>query len=452
MSAFFQEARATLALAVPIIVGQTGQTLINVADTMMIGHVGTTELAAAAFAGGVFHVVFLGGIGLLAAVPVFTARANGAGDQAGVASWLRHGIALAVCAMLVQMAVLLPMGGHLHRFRQPPEVVAVVGPYYFLLAVSVVPAMAFQVFRQFAEALGRPWVPMFIMLGSVALNVVLNWVFIYGRLGAPAMGLAGAGLATLLARAGALAAIVAWTRSEPRLGEAWPRPASGGRGGFWRRWAGGLRAEGFAEMLKIGAPAAAMLLFEVTAFTMAALMMGWVGEQALAAHQIALTCAGTTFMVPLGISMAAGIRMSVLLGEGRLGARRASGFGAVGMGCVFMGCSALVFVVAGGVIARGFVPEDAEVAALAARLLVVAGVFQIFDGAQVVSAGALRGLADVRVPSGITFAAYWLLAIPGGWFLGVRGAFGAVGIWGGLACGLAVAAVLLVWRLVRLTR
>ncbi|OAM88379.1 MATE family efflux transporter [Termitidicoccus mucosus] len=452
MSAFFREARATLALAVPIIVGQTSQMLINVADTMMIGHVGTTELAAAAFAGSVFNVVFLGGIGLLAAVSIFTARANGAGDQAGVASWLRHGIALAVITILVQMAVLLPMGGHLHRFGQPPEVVAVVGPYYFLLGVSVVPAMLFQVFRQFAEAQGRPWVPMFIMLGGVALNVVFNWILIYGKLGAPAMGLAGAGLATLLARAGALAAIMAWTRGEPRLGEAWPRPAPGGNGGFWRRWTGGLRADGFGEMLKIGAPAAAMLLFEVTAFTMAALMMGWVSEQALAAHQIALTCAGTTFMVPLGISMAAGIRMSALLGEGRLEARRASGFGAVGMGCAFMSCTALVFVVAGGVIARGFVPEDAEVAALAARLLVVAGIFQIFDGAQVVSAGALRGLADVRVPTGITFAAYWLLAIPGGYFLGVRGSFGAVGIWGGLACGLAVAAVLLVRRLSRLTR
>jgi MATE family multidrug resistance protein len=204
-------------------------------------------------------------------------------------------------------------------------------------------------------------------------------------------------------------------------------------------------------MLKIGAPAAAMLLFEVTAFTLAALMMGWISKQALAAHQIALTCAGTTFMVPLGISMAAGIRMGALLGEGRLGARRASGLGAVGMGCAFMSCSALVFVVAGGVIARGFVPADAEVATLAARLLVVAGVFQLFDGAQVVSVGALRGLADVRVPTAITFAAYWLLAIPGGYFFGVRGAFGAVGVWGGLACGLAVAAVLLVRRLLRLT-
>jgi MATE family multidrug resistance protein len=447
------------------------QMLINVADTVMIGHVGTTELAAAAFAGSVFNVVFLGGVGLLAAVSIFTARANGAGDPAGVASWLRHGIALAVITILVQMAVLLPMGGHLHRFGQPPEVVAVVGPYYFLLGVSVVPAMLFQVFRQFAEAQGRPWVPMFIMLGGVVLNVVLNWMLIYGKLGAPAMGLAGAGLATLLARAGALAAIIVWVRGEPRLGKAWPRPApgggggdggsgagdggggggGGGDGGFWRRWTGGLRAEGFWEMLKIGAPAAGMLLFEMTAFAMAALMMGWIGEQALAAHQIALTCAGTTFMVPLGISMAAGIRMSALVGGGRLGARRASGFGAVGMGCAFMSCSALVFVVAGGVIARGFVPEDAEVAALAARLLVVAGIFQIFDGAQVVSAGALRGLADVRVPTGITFAAYWLLAIPGGYFLGVRGAFGAVGIWGGLACGLAVAAVLLVRRLARLT-
>ncbi|AHF91833.1 multidrug transporter MATE [Opitutaceae bacterium TAV5] len=452
MSTVLKEARATLALAVPIIVGQTSQMLINVADSVMIGRVGTTELAAAAFAGSVFNVIFLGGLGLLVPVSLFTARAHGARDPAGIASWLKHGVALAAFTCVLQLALMLPLTGQLHHFGQPAEVIAIVGPYYVLIALSVVPAMLFQAFRQFAEALGRPWIPMVIMLGGVGLNVVLNWILIYGELGAPALGLTGAGLATLLARLGTLVAIIAWARRAQRLRDAWPRARPGDAGGLWQRWTARLHAAGFREMLKIGAPAAAMLLFEVTAFTMAALMMGWISAPALAAHQIALTCAGVTFMVPLGLSMAVGIRMSSLVGEGRLAARRPTAFGSLAMSCVFMSAAALFFWLAGATLARGFVPEDPEVVALAARLLIVAAIFQLFDGAQVVAVGALRGLTDVRVPTAITFAAYWLLAIPAGYFIGVRGPAGALGIWGALASGLAIAAVLLVWRLARLTR
>lgn len=452
MSSFLREARSTFVLAVPIIVGQMGQMLINITDSIMLGHLGTNELAASAFAVSVFNAVCVAGFGLLVPISIFTARAHGARNGREISSWLKHGVMLGLATALLQLVLLVGLTWHLDLFRQPPEVTAIVGPYYVLLGVSVVPVMIFQVFRQFAEALNRPWIPMGIMLGGVTVNLFLNWVLIFGKLGSLAFGLTGSGVATLIARVGTVVAIVCWARRAERLRDAWPRAASDtGIRAFVRRWVHGLRWGPFKEMLKVGAPAAAMLLFEVTAFGMSAIMMGWISAQALAAHQIALSCAGATFMVPLGLSMAVGIRMGTAVGEGRLEARRPIGFGALAMTSLFMSVTALFFWLSGAWLAMRFVPDDPAVVALAARLLVVAAVFQLFDGAQVVSVGALRGLTDVRIPALVTFAAYWLLAIPGGYGWGVRGPQGPLGVWMSLAGGLAVAAVLLVWRLWALT-
>jgi MATE family multidrug resistance protein len=204
-------------------------------------------------------------------------------------------------------------------------------------------------------------------------------------------------------------------------------------------------------MLGIGLPAAGQLLFEVGAFAAAALMMGWIGTVPLAAHQIALSCAGFTFMFPLGISIAVAVRISRAVGEGRREALRPIGFGALGAGALMMLGFALLFALMGRWLAAGFTPE-ADVVSLAARLLVVAAIFQIFDGGQVIGAAALRGLADVRVPMGITFVAYWVIALPLAYLLGVRGGYGAVGIWWALAAGLASAALLLGWRFYHKTR
>jgi MATE family multidrug resistance protein len=203
-------------------------------------------------------------------------------------------------------------------------------------------------------------------------------------------------------------------------------------------------------MLQMGVPAAGCLLFESGAFAAAALMMGWLGATALAAHQIALSCAAFTFMFPLGLSMAASIRISKTLGEGRREALRAIGFGALGFSSLLMLTFALVFAGAGGWLARGFTTDPAVIA-LAAQLLVVAAVFQLFDGGQVVSSGILRGLTDVKVPTVITFIAYWMVSLPLAGLLAFRTPLGPVGIWTGLAAGLASAAVLLAWRFVRKT-
>ena len=431
MQSVLKELRLTLALALPMIIGQVSQMLIGITDAALIGRVGTVPLAAAAFTHGVFGMFYIVGIGLLLPVGVFTARDHGAGDAAGCAAWLRHGRVMALAVGSGAFLLLLGWSTQLHRFGQPPEVVAIMRPFFLLNAVSLVPVFYFQVQRQYLDALGRPWVGTTVMLADVALNALLNWMFIWGHLGAPALGLTGSGVATLLARTLAVSAIAGWLRGE----------AAGARGVHWGR---------FREMLQLGMPTAGCLLFESGAFAAAALMMGWLGATALAAHQIALSCAAFTFMFPLGLSMAASIRISKALGGGRRGTLRAIGFGALGLGSLVMLTFATVFALAGVVLARGFTADPAVIE-LAARLLVVAAVFQLFDGGQVVSSGALRGLGDVKAPAVITFVAYWLIALPGGYILAFKLGVGPVGVWAGLAAGLACAALLLGHRFHRLT-
>ncbi len=436
----WRELRATLALAVPIVIGQVSQMAMNVTDSVMIGRVGTVPLAASAFAGTVFGMFFVLGIGMLMPVAVLVARSRGAGDPASGAQLLRHGLALALGFGALEFLVMGLLSTQLHRFGQPPEVVEIVGPYYLLIAGSLVPVLAFQTFRQFAESLGRPWMPMAIMLSSVVLNVFLNWVLIYGHLGVPELGLTGAGWATLLSRAAGLAAIILWVRQDAALRPWWPQ-----------HWTGPLLRARLAEMLRLGIPASGQLLFEAGAFTAAAIMMGWLGTVPLAAHQIAISCAGTTFMFTLGLALATSMRIGEAAGAGKHGRLRAIGFGALGAGVALMVVFAAIFVVGGEFLARQFV-SDGEVVALAASLLVVAAVFQVFDGAQVIGAGALRGLTDIKLPTLITFVAYWVVALPGGYWFGVRSGHGALAVWGALAAGLAFAGVFLAVRFAVLTR
>jgi MATE family multidrug resistance protein len=332
------------------------------------------------------------------------------------------------------------MATHLHRFGQPPEVLAIVKPFYLLFAASLIPVLFYLALRQFAEAMGHPWAPMYIMLGSVALNAVLNWVLIYGHLGVPALGLTGAGIATLGSRIVGALVIFLWLRRDPRVRAAWPV-----------RWWGNYSRARFLELWRVGLPAAGMLLFEVTAFAFSSFMMGWLGAVPLAAHQVTITCASLAFMFPLGISLAAGMRVSHAVGAGELARRRPIAFGALGLGVAVMGAFALAFGFGGRVIAGWFV-HDPAVVALAAQLFVVAALFQMADGLQVIGAAVLRAIHDVKVPTAITFVAYWLLALPLGYVLGVRGTLGGVGVWLGIASGLAFAAVFLNVRFARLTR
>ncbi|MFZ9681809.1 MAG: MATE family efflux transporter [Cephaloticoccus sp.] len=432
------EVRRTLVLAFPIIVGHLSQMLMGITDSVMIGRLGAVPLAASAFAGVLFTVSFITGIGILMSVSVLVARAHGAKEPRECAEYLRHGIWLGLGLAGFGAGLMLVATLRLDLFGQPAEVVAAVEPYLQLIAVSLLPTLLFQVLRQFSEAVGHPWEPMSILLGGVALNVVLNWILIYGRLGFPALGLAGAGWATLIARCVSAVGLWFWLRRRPEVSA--ERPGRHGN----PRWFAPISRTHLRAMLGIGVPAAGQLLFEAGAFAMAALMMGWIGTVALAAHQIALSCAACVFMVPLGLSIATSVRIGRTVGAGDLAALRPIGFGSLATAVVFALGFTLIFAVAGEWIVRGFTHET-EVAALAARLLVIAALFQVFDGGQAIAAGALRGLADVKVPTVIAFVAYWVISLPTGYFFGVR-TQSPIGVWLGLAAGLGFAAVLLARR------
>ena len=397
-------------------------------------------MAGAAFVGAVFTVFFVGCIGLLQPGAVLVAREHGAGRDELCGLWLRHARWLAWVAGAGLGAVMLGLLLVKDHFGQPAEVVAIMGPYFAIIAVSLVPTLLFQADRQFAEALGRPWAPLGIMLGCVALNAALNWVFIYGKLGFPAWGLTGAGVATLVARVVSVLVLRAWLERVPEFRVAMAearRP--------------GVEAARMRELLALGLPMGAALFFETAAFSAAAVMAGWLGTVALAAHQIVISCAGLTFMVPLGVALALSVRVSKAVGAGQREGVRPMAVGATLVVVATAAVMTLGYVVWGGRIAALFV-ADAAVVALAGRVFVVVVFFQLFDGLQVVFAGALRGLTDVRVPTLVAFAVYWGVGLPLGFFWGVQGSGGLMAIWIALAAGLALAAILLGARLRWMTR
>ncbi|MFT3830547.1 MAG: MATE family efflux transporter [Opitutaceae bacterium] len=436
----WRELRPTLRLALPITAGHLGQILLGLTDTIMIGRTGAVPLAASAFAGAVFGVAFLIGIGLLTPVAVRAAEAFGASRPRDAGETLRHGVVLAIAAGVPLALVLTLLSGSLHWFGQPPEVAAAARVYLIIVAWSLLPSLGFLALKNFYEALHRPWTPLYCVLGGVLLNVFLNWVLIYGRLGAPALGLAGAGWATLIARIVLLAAL-AWHLQHAAVFHA-TRPA---------RWFAAWHRRELAAQFAQGWPVSLQLFFESSLFSISAIFMGWLGTVALAAHQVALNCAATTFMFPLGLSHALAVRLGHARGAGHGHLLRVIGFGGIGAGAALMACFGVGFVLAGPTLASAFIPEPAVVA-LAARLLIVAGIFQIFDGTQVTAMGALRGLADVRTPTVITFFGYWLCAVPAAWGCAFALNLGPLGVWSGMAVGLGCCALLLVARFGRQTR
>ena len=429
-----REARPTLALALPIMAGMVGQMLMGLADTLMVGRVGVVPLAAAAFVSAIAHLPWVFGLGLLSSISVLTAQAFGARrpDEAG--EMLRHGLIVSAAMGLFAALSVLALHPLLPRLGQPPEVVAAAGTFLRLFGLSLLPALVGHGCKQFSEALKHPWVPTFVLLGGVLLNVLLNWVLIYGHWGAPPLGLEGAGWATLTARTVMALVILGYVLRAPVFRAIQPA-----------RWTAALSREKVRRLVHLGWPVAVQHFFEVSAFAFAAIMMGWISADAIAAHQIAISCAALTFMFALGIGTAVCIRVGHAYGAAQYARMRRIGFGGIGLGAVIMSLFGIVLMVAREPIARLFVASPAVVE-LTAKLLIVAAVFQIADGIQIVSISALRGLADVRVPALIAVLAYWVLAVPLGAALGFAGRQGAVGIWIGLAAGLAAAALSLSWR------
>jgi MATE family multidrug resistance protein len=430
-----RENRHTLALAFPIVAGLVGQMLMGLADTLMVGRVGTVPLAACGFANTLLSIPLVFGFGVLAGVSVNASHAFGAGKPHLAGESLRGGLAISLV-----MGLLVALAAHallrfIPVFSQPAEVNSSCTNYLLLCAWSMPAVFVTGTAKNFCEALARPWPPFWIMLGGVLLNVLLNWILIYGNLGAPAMGLDGAGLATLLSRIAAMAAMLLYPAMESRLHAAWPTD--------WT--APGLFPE-IQRLLGIGIHSGGLNLCEVTGFSFGSLMMGWLGVTELAAHQIAITCAATTFMVPLGIGQAVSVRVGQARGAGRFGEIRTIVHGTLGMTLGIGVLFALVYLTLGSWIA-GWFTDDPAVKVLTAQLLVFAGVFQVFDCIQIASSGALRGFGDTKVPFLFGILAYWVVALPVSHLAAFQFGFGAPGIWIGLVVGLGVAAVALTTRL-----
>jgi len=421
-------------------ISMLGQVMTGVADSIMIGWTGAIPLAAASLANSFFSVILFFGVGVSYAMTPLVAEASGAGDEKKIIDSLRHGLVINIVMSL--LLVLLIMAGQdaLRHINQSADVVELAIPYLLIITYSIIPTMIFQTFRQFAEGLQRTRMAMVIMIVSNLLNILLNYLLIYGIWIFPEMGLAGAGWATLIARV----VMAMWMGAYVYYGRRFTNFRSGFAIGNYSR-------ELISRMLHIGLPSGAQFIFEAAAFGFSAIMMGWLGATTLAAHQIAINLATVSYMTTSGLGAAATIRVGVFLGQrDPVGIRRA-GFTLIGLAVIIMLLWAILFITG-----KNFLPglyiNEPEVLAAAAPLMIIAGFFQLSDGMQVVCAGALRGLQDVKIPSLLIFIAYWVIALPLGYVLAFPLGFGALGIWSGLLLGLTLTAGAMVWRFNQLSR
>ncbi len=461
MKAQLTEIRKTLGLAVPMILGQVAVHSLWMIDTAMIGRVGVLEVAAAGFAGTVFGIFLFFGFGLSNALSVLAAQAVGAGNIPESKEILRNGLIIAWVFGIGSVLFITPLQDWvLSKLGQPADVQAMAGPYFFLLMLAVPMMLFYQNLKNYCEARGQPWLPLVFFGLSIVINIFLNWVLIFGKLGAPALGLVGAGIATALARL--ISTFVFYLYLE-RMTDLIPRWGIMDLVSPTKRH--------IREIIGIGLPMGVSTTFEICAFNFATLMMGWLGAITLAAHQVAIQMAALTFMVPLGLSFAVSIRIGRAVGAGDIPKARRIGFANTNLAAVFMGLMAVVFFIFNEWFPLIFIGQEVEgfdaVVRLAAQLIVVAGIFQVVDGIQILAQGALRGFKDVKVPMVLIFLAFWVICLPVGFWLGfeldsrsrlfgIDWSFlgdstfglgmGGIGIWIGLAVGLAVNAAILVVR------
>lgn len=421
-------------LAYPVMLSHLGQVTVQVADSMMVGRIGKEPLAASSFAGSIFVIFLVMGIGMSFAITPQTAQADGEKNIPKLTEILKHGFLVNASFGILLTAILYFGHEALWYFKQEEAIVELAIPYLKVIALSLIPFMAFQAFRQFAEGLGYTKQAMYITIAANLLNVLFNYILIFGKFGFEPMGLYGAGLATLISRVIMAALMIAFVYFNRRFSAYWEDYTFGNFSMFFIK-----------KNLSLGIPMAFQMIFEVTTFSVAAIMIGWLGATQLAAHQIAINMASVTFMVALGISAAAMIRVGNQLGKKDYQTMRDAALTCFIMVTIFMSLMAITFVVG-----KSFLPslyiDDSEVISQAGILLMIAALFQLSDGMQVIGLGALRGMSDVKIPTIITLIAYWLVGLPLGYVLGFMFHLGAVGVWIGLLAGLTSAAILLFIR------
>jgi MATE family multidrug resistance protein len=419
-------------LAIPIVLVQVGLMAMGTVDAAMLGRVSPTAMAGGALGNWHWLLVTMIGQGAVQAIDPIVSQARGAGDQVAVDLGIKRGLLVGVILAIPAMLLLLPAEPMLRALGQPPEVAALAGEYATALVPGVIAYYWFLALRQSLQALRNVTPIVLTVLLANGVNAFLNWVFIFGNLGSPVLGVRGAAIATSLGRwiMVALLLAVSWRHLAPHLRGSWARA---------RRWGA------LASMLRLGLPIGVHQWLEIAAFGAALLLMGLFGTVPLAAHNITIQVAALTYMVPLGTSAAAAVLVGHAVGRRDMDAARREASAALLCGVGFMATCAVLIALCAGPLARAFT-RDTEVIALAMQLLPIAAAFQVFDGVQGVSSGILRGAGDTRVPMLLNLIGFVVVGIPTAAWLAFTMGLGPVGIWWGLVLCLAVVAASLGWR------
>ena len=425
---------STFQLAYPVIIGQLGIIMMGVVDSLMVGKLGAAPLAAASLGNGMAFIIMIIGIGVSYAVTPLVAISVGAGKMEDCGVYFRQSLLVNSVFSIIIAIIIYFAADLIQYFDQPEDVQIKATSYMKILGLSAVPLLLFQSYKQFIEGLSVMRPAMIITLIANLVNVFANWVLIFGNLGFPTLELNGAGWATFASRIFMALALMGFVMNNK----------------FFKRFDVSFHYKSInwpviKKILSLGLPSGFQYFFEVGAFAFAVVMVGWLGTAQLAAHQIALNLASISFMAVLGISVAGSIRVGNAVGMKDIAETRRAGFTASFIGASIMFCAGIVFI-----LGRNFLPtlyvNDEVVISYASSLLVIAALFQLSDGTQAVGIGILRGLTDVKIPTAITFIAYWIVGLPVGYLLGFTLELGVQGVWIGLLLGLTTSAILLTLR------
>ena len=440
------ELRPMLRLAVPIVMAEIGWMSMNLVDTIMLGRLPNSAIAigAASLGSSLYYTVSIFGGGLLLGLDTLVSQAYGRKDFTDANRSLINSIYLALALTPVMMAVVWLWPSLMRQLGVQPEIMTGMVPFLNALNWGTLPLLLYFALRRYLQAVNLVKPVTFALVSSNIINALFNWVFIYGHWGFRAYGIPGSGWSTCLARIYmALVLVIALLIGDKKHGF-----------GLWQT-SRRLELRRVRNLLALGFPAASQILFEIGVFAAVTAFCGKLGALPLAGHQIALNCAAFTFMVPLGMSSAAAVRVGNELGRAQrattaaerldaLHSARRAGWMAILLGVGFMGCAAIVFLVAPRGLARIFTPNP-PVIEMGAKLLLIAAAFQLFDGLQTVCTGALRGAGDTRTPMLANLIAYWVIGLPLGWVLCFKFGWGAQGLWIGLCLGLILIGTFLLW-------
>jgi len=446
---YTSEFRYNLKLAYPVILGMLGHTLVSFIDNIMVGQLGTAELAAVSLGNSFLFIAMSLGIGFSTAITPLVAEADGENSIEKGKQTFHHGLFLCTVLGLFLFLLILAVKPLMFYMDQPQEVVNYAIPYLDIVAFSLIPLIVFQAFKQFADGLSQTKYSMWATILANVINVILNYLLIFGKFGFPELGIVGAAIGTLISRTAMLVFMWLLLKFKAKF-----KP-------YIERFSfQNIEKTMLKKIINLGFPSALQMLFEVAIFTAAIWLSGALGKNPQASNQIALNLSSMTFMVAMGLGVAAMIRVG-----NQKGLRHFKNLRRIALSIFFLTILieivfALVFVIFHSELPKLYLDEhdllnqadNFEVISIAAKLILVAAVFQISDGIQVVVLGALRGLQDVKIPTLITFIAYWVIGFPISYFLGKESVYGSVGIWIGLLAGLSASAIMLYLRFHYLTQ